>query len=56
MYIFFFFFHADRHINNKETNGKPFVVRYNNSEKNDQDRKREEPTFLKSTSLVFDKI
>ena len=26
------FSHADTHINNKETNGKSFVVRYNNSQ------------------------
>ena len=26
------FFHADRHINNKETNRKPFAVRYENSQ------------------------
>ena len=31
MYYFDFLFHADRYKNNKETNGKPFVVRYNNS-------------------------
>ena len=29
---YFDFFHADRHINNKETNRKSFHVRYNNSE------------------------
>ena len=33
IYMYYFnFFPCRRHINNKEINGKPFVVRYNNSQ------------------------
>ena len=55
---YFDFFHADRHINKKETKGKPFVVRciILKACKNDQDEKWEKPTFVKASSLAFDEI
>ena len=56
MYHFVFFFHADRH-GNKETNRKSFDIKCDNSQGMQKVTKKwEEPSFLKTLSLAFDKF
>ena len=53
----FIFLHADRHINNRETNRQPFTVRYNNSQRMQKMTKTRngKNLFFKILSLAFDK-
>ena len=50
------FSHPDTHINNKETNEKYFVVRYNNSQGMQKMTETRKTKFFKDLSLDFDKF